>query len=246
MKQRDRQPELMDDPALSKEEHQQALRGLTRLNRFSGVSGAMYRRIRDHATTSQATRLRVLDVASGAGDLPVSWAKRARKDSIKLDITTVDISPTAIDQQRAAAAAANVSIEAIQMDCLKGNLPSGFDVVTCSLFMHHLDNHQVFCLLQSMQQATESSILVCDLHRSRMNLALVSIASRLVTRSPIVHYDAAASVRAAFTADEFSKIAEDALVRPVNVQPMFPCRFLMSLDRKVAMETEADAAVAFA
>jgi hypothetical protein len=43
-----------------------------------------------------------------------------------------------------------------------------------------------------------------------VNLGMVALASRLVTRSPVVHTDAVLSVRAAFTKPELLSLAERA------------------------------------
>ncbi len=226
---RDRQPELMDDPALPEDQHRHALSGLARLNRFSGVASAMYSRLAQYFDTQNGC-LRLLDVACGSGDLPIAWAKRAKREGVPLQITTVDISELAAEEQRRRAADAGVEIETLVLDCLHQPLPTGFDVVTCSLFMHHLEPRDVTRLLQSMQAATEGALLVCDLDRAMHNLAMVTVASRLLTRSRVVHVDAARSIRAAYTRSEFKQIAEDALLRPVKVQRLFPCRFIASVD----------------
>lgn len=230
--QRDRQPESMDNPKLPKEDHLRALVGLARLNQVSGVARAMYRHLRRHARARTDQPIRVLDVASGGGDIPISWARRAGREGIKLQLTLLDKSSVAIEQQQRSAHRYGIDILALQHDCLSMSLPAGFDIVTCSLFMHHLDEHQTFCLLQSMQHATEHALVVCDLDRSRLNLTLVQIAARLLTRSQVVHRDAGLSVRAAYTAQEFKQIAENALTRPISVKRSFPCRFIATFDEE--------------
>lgn len=236
MLQRDRQPESMDDPKLPKEEHLRALKGLARLNQVSGVARAMFPHLRAHARATTNQTIRVLDVASGGGDIPIAWARRARREGIKLQLTLLDRSSVAIEQQQRRARRHGVDILALQHDCLSTPLPAGFDIVTCSLFMHHLDEHQTFRLLQSMQLATEHAIVVCDLDRSRLNLMLVQIAARLLTRSQVVHHDAALSVRAAYTMQEFKQLAENAVARPVRVKQSFPCRFIATFDEEIVRE----------
>ncbi len=223
---RDRQPELMDDPQLPRDEHRQALAGLSRLNRCSGVASTMYRYLRRFASVSGDRPLTVLDVASGSGDVPLSWLQRAKRDQWQLQLTMLDISSTAVDEQKRRAEQLGVDALSLQQDCLNGPLPGGFDLVTCSLFMHHLDEHQVFRLLQSMQAAAQHGVVICDLERSQFNLMLVNLATRLLSRSRVVHYDGPASVRAAFTSGEFEKIADQALTRPVRMHRAFPCRFI--------------------
>lgn len=230
---RDRQPELMDDPDLPESEHRQALTGLSRLNRAGGVATVLYSRLRRYARCQYPRPLRVLDVASGSGDLPIHWARRAKRDGLSLAITAIDRSDVAVDQMRRHAENAGVRLAALQRDCLSDGLPCGFDVVICSLFMHHLDNAQAGRLLQSMQMAADRAIIVCDLERSRWNLAMVRLASRALSRSPVVHVDALRSVRAAYTRQEFSELAERSLARPVRVERLFPCRFLMTADEPV-------------
>ena len=236
MLQRDRQPELMDDPGLPRDEHLRALAGLARLNRISGVASTMYRHLRRQALSQPNRPLTVLDVASGAGDVPISWAKKARRDGLNLQMTLLDASAVAVEEQQRRARRAGVDVLSLQHDCLKTPLPAGFDVVTSSLFMHHLDDHQVFKLLQSMQAATDGAMIVCDLERSRLNLALVSIGARLVTRSSVVHTDASLSVRGAFSLEEFRQLANSALARPVRIKRAFPCRFIATFEEEVVPE----------
>ncbi len=226
---RDRQPELMDDPSLPASERRQAMAGLARLNRVSGIAGTMYRRLMRYAEPSGQV-LRVLDVASGAGDLPIAWARRAQREGAALQITTLDVAEVAAAEQQRRAKAAGVVIDSVVHDCLKQPLPCGFDVVTCSLFMHHLDQHDALKLLQSMQAVAGRAMLICDIDRSTSNLAMIGLATRLMTRSRVVHTDAIRSVRAAFTCDEFRALAEEALLRPIQVERSFPCRFIATID----------------
>ncbi|MFG0261351.1 MAG: methyltransferase, partial [Novipirellula sp. JB048] len=78
--------------------------------------------------------------------------------------------------------------------------------------------------------------------RSRFNYALVQLASRLCTRSPVYRHDAVAQIRSAFSEHEFSRIAHSALARPIYLRPLLPCYFLLVADERV----ETLAAPAFA
>ncbi|TWU24431.1 hypothetical protein Pla52o_23580 [Novipirellula galeiformis] len=233
--QRNLQPELMDDPALPRGEHKLALAGLARLNRFSGVAGVMYRQLRRIAR-DRSRPLRILDVASGAGDVPVHWAQRAKREGIKMQITALDISSVALEEQQRRAAQAEVKVRSEQWDCLAKSLPHGFDVVTCSLFMHHLADPQATFLLRSMHAATDDAVIICDLERSSLNLGLVAFAAKLLSRSHVVHTDAVLSVHGAYTRNEFSTLAEAALGVPVTIRGAFPCRFIASFEKTVAMD----------
>jgi ubiquinone/menaquinone biosynthesis C-methylase UbiE len=226
-------PEAMDDPGLDPVRHQAALRGLARLNRVSRVAQAMYGRLRK--MTEQSPRpLRVLDIATGSGDIPIAWMQWAQRDQFLLEVTGADISPQAISVASNAAHRLRVDADWIVADALEDSLPNDFDVVTCSLFLHHLHDDDIVRLLRIMRDATDAGgllrrLLICDLDRSRTNLCLVTIASQLLSRSPVVHLDARLSVRAAMTRREFAAIVETALLISPKVERLFPCRFISEI-----------------
>lgn len=226
-------PEAMDAPDLDPALHSRALAGLARINRFTRVADAIYLRLRRLSALSPRP-LRVLDVATGSGDLPIHWIKRARREGFPLSITGVDVSPQAVLVAAEKARIADVDAEWLVVNVLEEPLPSDFDVVTCSLFFHHLHDDDIFRLLRVMRDATERGglirrLLICDLDRSMFNWLLVKIGAHLLSRSPIVHLDSGLSVRAALTRQEFGQIVEAALdVSPI-VKRLIPCRFICEI-----------------
>lgn len=243
--------ELMDQPGIEESRHLAALAGLRRLNQVSQISSLLFaqikHRIARHRMVYRNDRpLRVLDVASGSGDLPIDWLLRAKRRNLSLQVTALDRSDVALEAASKAAHEAGVELGTVQRDCLQSGLPVGFDVVTCSLFMHHLDPPDVSNLVHEMWRAASQSIVICDLERSRANLALVAASSRLLSRSDIVHHDAAASVRAAYTRGEFAVLLHHALGYSVRVKSMFPCRFLAVVEQDTHAEQATELAGALA
>ena len=94
--------------------------------------------------------------------------------------------------------------------------------------MHHLAVDDAVTLLARCAAATDGLVLVNDLARSRWNLGLVWLATRLLTRSHVVHVDGPLSVRAAFTASEARELAERAGLAGATVSGRFPCRWLLT------------------
>jgi hypothetical protein len=84
-----------------------------------------------------------------------------------------------------------------------------------------------------MYGAATRSVIISDLERSQLNLALVWIATRVLTRSEVVHYDGPVSVRAAYTAEEFLQLANAAGLENARVKRVFPCRFIFTAQRYV-------------
>lgn len=226
---RDRRDELMDDPQLSSQRHEAALRGLTRLNAISGSVRVIWRPIYHFAKRLALNKLRVLDIATGSGDIPIALWKKARHGKLDLEIQGIDISPNAIEAARARAQAQGAAVEFVVRDALRDELPADFDVITTSLFLHHLADEQIVALLGKMQQAANRMVLVNDLVRSPANLLMVRLASHLVTRSDVVHVDGPLSVRAAFKIGEIRELAEQAGLDGASVSRRWPCRFLLEL-----------------
>jgi 2-polyprenyl-3-methyl-5-hydroxy-6-metoxy-1,4-benzoquinol methylase len=175
--------------------------------------------------------VRVLDIATGGGDVPLGLWRRAQKSGVQVEISGIDISPCALEVARSQAERAKAALRFTQLDVLRDELPADHDIVTCSLFLHHLDEHEVIPLLGRMAAAARHMVLVNDLVRSRGRLMLVAAAARLFTRSPVVWTDASLSVRAAFTVGELAALASCAGLRDVRMTRHWSCRMTMEWSR---------------
>lgn len=225
------QPEIMDQPGLEARLHQQALAGLARINFWSGSCRILWQPIRELARESPGRPLRILDLATGAGDVPVALWRRARAEGVPLEIEACDRSAVAVDFARRRAQATNAAVRFFVADALAGPIPTSFDVITCSLFLHHLDRSQALQLLSSMTASAARMVLINDLRRSRMGHLLAVAGTRVLSRSPVVHYDGPKSVEGAYTMDEVRGLARDAGLSNFTVAPRFPFRFLFTWRR---------------
>lgn len=219
---RHRQPELMDDPALDPAEHRRALAGLARLNAASGSASVLWPAIRELARLANRP-LRVLDLAAGAGDVPAELHRRAVREKLPVEFAGCDLSPVAVE----VASRAGSPVRFFPLDVLTDPLPTGFDVFTCSLFLHHLDEPDAVALLRKVRAANPKLLLVNDLRRSRFNYWAVWAASRLLSRSRVVHADGPLSIRGAFTVTEVRAMAAEAGLDGAGVRAKFPCRLLL-------------------
>lgn len=226
-----RRPELMDDPDLEEEEHLAALEGLSRLNRLSRSARLFWRPLAGLAQRLGHRTLRVLDVASGAGDIPLTLWRRARRSGLELEIHGVDFSPRAVEWARRNAWQAGAPLQFHTLNVLEDEFPSSYDALISSLFLHHLSDGQVVTVLHKMAQAARHLVLIHDLRRSPDAVWLAWGASRLFTRSHVVAVDAPRSVRAAFTREELEALANAAGLLGAAVTRRWPYRLLLSWER---------------
>lgn len=235
---RHRHPELMDQPGLAEPAHAAALAGLARVNSLSRAANTLWQPLAQRMRSDPSRHWRLLDVACGAGDVPISLARRATSAGFSLSVAGCDMSETAVTHAARRADAARVPAEFFQQDVLADGLPAGFDFVTCSLFLHHLDPPDAIKLLRAIGSAAGTLGLVSDLRRTRTGYALAWLGTRILSRSPIVHTDGPLSVRGAFTMKEAMQLATDAGLAPrTHIRPAWPQRFLLTIEAMPPIHT---------
>jgi len=216
----------MDQSDLDRTKHRYALTGLRRLNLVSGVCRQLCKELIRYSHSRGVASLRVLDIASGGGDVPFGLWKLARKRGLDLRILGLDVSAAACEFAMEQCRPAGRSIVFEQCDVTRDFIPSGFDVVTCSLFLHHLTYDQASSLLMKMAAAGRL-LLANDLRRCATGYLMAQLACRCLTRSPIVRYDGPQSVANAFTATEMRELCMAAGLVDATVHKAWPCRLLV-------------------
>ncbi|MGA0040952.1 MAG: methyltransferase domain-containing protein [Pirellulales bacterium] len=225
------EPEVMDDPSLDADLHREALRSLSRLNGLSLSSRILWGPIRQLAAAHSEAPLRILDIATGSADIPVALCRRAHQHGLSLQVTAIDISPRAIEfaEQRAAQAGVKIAFQVADIlgEQVEQRWPQQFDVVMCSLFLHHLTEDQQRCLLKRMAKLARRFVLVNDLCRGLRGYWLAHAAARVFSRSSVVHIDGPLSVRAALTVPEVRRLAMEAGLPDAKVSHRWPFRYLL-------------------
>lgn len=223
--QRKRMSEQMDEPGIDPAEHARALRGLARINAWSRSDAILWPEILRVARSAGRT-IRVLDVASGAGDVLVRLERRARSAGLSIEWIGVDGSAVAVEHAAHLARSANSPVRFQVGDALSGPLPEA-DIACSSLFLHHLDEGPALTLLRRLIEVAPQA-LVNDLRRCWTGYLAAVIGTRLLSRSPVVHYDGPVSVRGAFTPAEALALGREAGWVDAKAVRRWPFRFLLS------------------
>ena len=93
---RAREAEVMDDPQLDERQHFQALRGLMRINLLSGTCATVWKSVAALAGQLNGQPLRVLDIASGGGDVAIGLWQRAQRYGLDICVDGCDCSERAV------------------------------------------------------------------------------------------------------------------------------------------------------
>jgi 2-polyprenyl-3-methyl-5-hydroxy-6-metoxy-1,4-benzoquinol methylase len=247
------QEEIMDDPALEASEHRRALKALAMVNRLSLTAGRIWREVRRLATARpnpgelggketpaapepggtekhHSPPLRLLDIACGGGDTVRSLARKARRAGVPLEVHGCDVSPEAVDHARRAARKEGLEATFFRLNVLRSPIPGGFDLVTSTLFLHHLAEEDAVRVLARMS-AAGSAVLLQDLIRTHRGYWLAHGTLRVLSRSRVAQVDGPRSVRASFRIPEVRFLADRAGLEGARIQPCWPQRFALYWSR---------------
>jgi predicted SAM-dependent methyltransferase len=97
---------------------------------------------------------------------------------------------------------------------------SAFDLVSCTLFVHHLAPDEVLKFARECLRVSRVAVLVNDLVRHPLHLAM-AYAGVPIYRSRITRNDAPASVKQAYTIEEMSGFFRGAGAAKVETQRHF-------------------------
>ena len=214
----------MDQPDADSEMLVDDLRNLRIINRyFGGLSALRNALVPIAMKTKREEVVAILDLATGSGDQPVSLAKEFRQLGKRVQITAVDRNEIMLNAARRYASGYH-EIQFERCDIL--DLPyasESFDIVSCSLAIHHLSRSNGVKLIREMNRIGRLGFVVNDLSRSYIGAATAWVYTRVTTTNPMTRYDSVASVQRAFTKDELEDMAEEAGVQPVRIftAPLF-------------------------
>jgi SAM-dependent methyltransferase len=200
--------EYLDDPELAPAIAERSLHDVALANKLFGGTRAVLAEVQPvcvEARREGLTHLSLLDVGTGLADIPVSIGRLARKFGIA-------ITPVGLEASRALARVAHKRIEtAIAGDGRA--LPfadSSVDIVTCSQVLHHFTDADAQRLLGECSRVARRVVIVGELRRSWMAMALLWLVSFPLRFHPISRHDGMASIRRGFTARELEQVVRTA------------------------------------
>ncbi len=188
--------ELLDTDAGTSAEVAASLGDLRRINRWFGGIATTEDLVARVARAIRASSLSLLEVAAGTGYVPEGVRERLRQRGLSLQVTSLD----------RAASHLSKGDRAVAGDALA--LPfrdESFDLVSCNLFVHHLDPRELQQFVDQGLRVCRVAVLINDLVRHPLHMSLV-YAGMFLYRSRITRHDAPASVRQAYTPEEMQTL----------------------------------------
>ena len=197
----------MDRPQPVSPELERDLRNLRQLNRWFGSYALIQYFLRRWIKTG--ANMRIVDLATGSGDIPRLVVNHARTigATVKIDAVEQNLATVSIARKFSSA---YPEISIIEGNILEFQAADPYDMVLCSLVLHHFSSEDAVRLLRNCRELSREFVLVSDLRRSYLATIGVYVLTATVFREPMTRTDGRLSAARAFSSAEFRSMAERA------------------------------------
>jgi len=205
-------PELLDTDSGTPADVAAALSDLRHINQWFGGIAATQSMIAQAARRLGVSSLSLLEVASGAGYVPLAAGKRMQKLGVQIHVTLLDRAHSHLKN------GSGNGTSAVAGDVLALPFANGsFDLVSCCLFAHHLEPPEVVKFVNEALRVCRAAVIINDVVRGPIHLALVYLSLPLY-RSHFTHHDAPASVRRAYTIEEMRGMLQQTTAAKLEIR----------------------------
>ena len=194
----------MDRPQPVSSELEKDLRNIRQLNRFFGSHRLVLHFLR--RWIKPGDHVRIVDLATGSGDIPRLIVDRTRKIGAKVEIAALDQQSATIEIARKLSAD-YPEISFVEANILEWQPAGPYDIVLCSLALHHFSDEDAMRLLRRCGDLSRKFVLVSDLRRGLLATIGVYLLTALIFREPMTRYDGRVSAARAFSFAELDDLA---------------------------------------
>jgi len=194
----------MDRPQPVSSELEKDLRNIRQLNRFFGSHRLVLHFL--HRWIKPGDHVRIVDLATGSGDIPRLIIDYAQKIGAKVEIDALDRQSATLEIARKLSGN-YPEISYIDANILEWQPADPYDIVLCSLALHHFSDEDAVRLLRRCRELSHKFVLVSDLRRGLLATIGVYLLTALIFREPMTRYDGRVSAARAFSFAELDDLA---------------------------------------
>lgn len=201
--------ELLDGPSTDPELVVRTIQDIVRSNTVFQGTRAVVRELALHLGRLPRGAT-LLDVGTGAGDVPAEATRAAARRGISLEVIGLDaeylLARQAMQQLSQCVCASGLALPFAD---------ASVDVVMCSQMLHHFQGKEALLLLREMNRVSRIAVVVSDLRRSWIAAAGFWAASFPLAFHSVTRHDGVLSVMRGFTPRELADTVSNAVgIRP--------------------------------
>ena len=224
---RSNQPELMDDPHVPKNLLYKNLRELDFLNRYT-LGHQLSIKAMEKLLNGRNGTVHVVDLGCGSGETLKQMARWARKRQINAKFTGIDSNPDIIAylKEHCKDYPEIEGIETTYQAYISAK--EEVDVYHCSLFAHHLENHELLDLFKYFKKYSRLGFVISDIIRSPFSYYGSIILTQLGNGTTLARHDGPISVLRGFRVTEIRDLLAEAEVSDYDLKTAMGFRFVLS------------------
>jgi ubiquinone/menaquinone biosynthesis C-methylase UbiE len=215
--------EIIDGPPVPFKEMACCMMDISRVNALFGGRLVTMIHVKRLLEALPVDRLiTVLDVGTGAGDIPRELVRWARRQGRRIRVFALDRDAATLQ------IAAHVVRDYPEISFVRGDAlslpvrPEAVDLTISAMTLHHLEPDAGVRYLAEMDRAARVGFVVNDLVRGRVAHWVVWLITRFITRSAISRHDGPLSVKRSYTPEEVSGLCQQAGLKGVEVVHHWP------------------------
>ncbi|MEQ9423890.1 MAG: methyltransferase domain-containing protein [Cyclobacteriaceae bacterium] len=205
---RSSQLEIMDDLECQGEVVGQTLREIDEINKRLGGNHLSVQGLESLLKNVNGEVIKVADLGCGSGEMLKLFTNWADRNNKHLECVGIDANAYIIEYARQ-------NLKGVQNTAFKTqNILSReftrqkFDVIHCSLFLHHFTQEELVHLFTNFKKQARIGIVINDLHRHWLAYYSIKLVTSLLSKSKMVKFDAPLSVARGFKKNDLLQILD--------------------------------------
>jgi SAM-dependent methyltransferase len=190
------------DPALQCRSH----RDIALSNRLFGGLRAVRLEL-STVLSAPGSRLTLLDVGTGTGDVPGDLGRLAGRRAVTLVTVGVDDRVELVRQGVRVNGTIGVCADALSLPFA----PRSFDVVVASQLLHHFPRVEAIAAVRELHRVARRRVIISDLRRSWVAAGGLWLVSFPLGFHPVSRHDGMVSILRGFEAGELASMVSDAV-----------------------------------
>lgn len=224
------EPEMMDAPNVDTTMLHQNLRELETINALTGGPDLTFAALKQLVSSVSRDEITVVDVGYGAGDFLSYMVRKKNQLACKINLIGVDYSQDVkayIDKYHPELKEHVTFVTSDYRDYFRQAPP--VDVVTASLFCHHLNDDELSEFLLYIKKYATVGAVINDLHRHPVAYYGIKWLTRWFSSSVFTRNDAPLSVLRGFKKHEWQHTLSKAGIQKAQVSWRWAFRHLITI-----------------